>query len=371
MKENIHNILRWIKIFSKNGFSYNKGITDAFFDRFLWHHKVIRWKNGMPIYSSMVPPLFSSPSAKLLGNSLFDGFFSKQALYEINIALGDVCNAGCPHCSFYESIYSSEKNLLTKEQYISLIHDAQRLSATNIVFVGGEPLMYEDIGEVIASVDKNQSITTLFTNGYYLEEKIELLHDAWLDTIAISIDHYNLKIHDLKRKVAWLSAKIRKWLEKAKKYPFTLVMSVCLFEWEYDELAKYMELAKDLGFHEIIIFPAFPSWRLKGKDLEPKETSFWKLKERVDYYNSRDDYPGIYWYSWISSNFSLGCQGGRKYIYISPYGDALHCDFKNTSYGNIVETPLHKILWERAKHAPENGCSAFHPMQWHEASGNH
>jgi hypothetical protein len=62
-------------------------VIHAFFDRFLGHHKVIRWKKGMPIFSSMVPPLFSEASAKLFGNALFDGFFGKQALYEINIAL--------------------------------------------------------------------------------------------------------------------------------------------------------------------------------------------------------------------------------------------------------------------------------------------
>jgi MoaA/NifB/PqqE/SkfB family radical SAM enzyme len=61
--------------------------------------------------------------------------------------------------------------------------------------------MYAQIEEVIASVDKRRSITTLFTNGFFLSEKVESLSRAGLDTIAISIDHYNLKIHDLKRKL--------------------------------------------------------------------------------------------------------------------------------------------------------------------------
>ena len=84
----------------------------------------------------MIPSLFSEASAKLFGNALFDGFFQKNTLYEVNIALGDICNASCSHCSFYEAIYSAEKTVFTKEQYIHTIRETQSLGATNIVFVG-------------------------------------------------------------------------------------------------------------------------------------------------------------------------------------------------------------------------------------------
>lgn len=353
------NKLKFFVAFMRSGSNYSIWIIYAFFDRFIGHHKIIRWKDGKPIFTSMAPPLFSDASAKLFGNALFDGFFQKNTLYEVNIALGDICNASCPHCSFYESIYSAEKTVFTKEQYIHTINEIQSLGATNIVFVWGEPLMYDGVEEVIASVDKKQSITTLFTNGYFLEEKAKALSIAWLNTIAISIDHYNLKVHDFKRGIQWLSSKIKLGIQEAKKYDFTMVMSVCLFEWDYKELPKYMDLAKELGFHEVIIFPAFPSWRLHWKVTKPVQESFWKLKEIIDGYNNNDTFPWIYWYSWISSSYSLGCQGGKKYIYISPYGDILHCDFKNHSYWNIVETPLKIIMQNIEKLWYSNICSAF------------
>ncbi len=351
--------IRFLWAFLGNGSTYSIWIIHAFFDRFIWHHKIIRWKKWRPIFTSMTPSLFSEASAKLFGNALFDGFFQKNTLYEVNIALGDICNASCSHCSFYEAIYSAEKTVFTKEQYIRTIREIQSLGATNIVFVWGEPLMYDGVEEVIQSVDKKQSITTLFTNGYFLDEKAKALSMAWLDTIAISIDHYNLKIHDFKRGIQWLSSKIKLWIKEVKKYDITLVMSVCLFEWDYMELPRYMNLAKELGFHEVIIFPAFPSWRLHGKVTKPNPESFWKLKEVIDKYNNDDQFPWIYWYSWVSSPYSLGCQGGKKYIYISPYGDVLHCDFKNHSYWNILETPLNVIMKNIEKSWYSDACSAF------------
>jgi molybdenum cofactor biosynthesis enzyme MoaA len=38
--------------------------------------------------------------------------------------------------------------------------------------------MYDGVEEVIESVDKKQSITTLFTNGYFLQEKAKALSIA-------------------------------------------------------------------------------------------------------------------------------------------------------------------------------------------------
>jgi sulfatase maturation enzyme AslB (radical SAM superfamily) len=202
--------LRFLLCLSRNGFRYNTTMVDAFFDRFLGSHKIINWKKGNPVYSSMVPPMFSPASARLFGNSLFDAFFQKTTLYEVNIALGDVCNAKCPHCSFYESIYSAESKVLDTAQYVEAVREIQSLGATNIVFVGGEPLMYDGICEVIRSIDRTKSISTVFTNGFFLEDQAKALHEAGLDTIAVSIDHHNLKIHDLKRGVAGLSEKIKK-----------------------------------------------------------------------------------------------------------------------------------------------------------------
>jgi MoaA/NifB/PqqE/SkfB family radical SAM enzyme len=121
-----------------------------------------------------------------------------------------------------------------------------------------------------------------------------------------------------------------------------------------------MDLAKEMGFHEVIVFPAFPSGRLKGVKTKPSKAGFWKLKGLVDSYLDKPEYPGIYSYPWISSSYSLGCQGGKKYVYISPYGDVLHCDFKNRKYGNILETPMDEILENIAKMPGGcGGCAAF------------
>ncbi len=334
---------------------YNNEIINSFFDRFLWHHKIINSKKWKPVYSSMVPPLFSKASANLFWNSLFDAFFDKNSLYEVNVALWDKCNAKCSHCSFFDSIYSSNWKILNTKQYIDIIKDIQKHWAKNIVFVWWEPLMYDWIFDIIKSINKDKSVSTIFTNWYYLEENIEKLYNAWLDSIAISIDNYNLKVHDLKRWLKWLSDKIISWIKKAQKYDFNLIMSIYLYQEDYWELSKYMELAKQLWFHEVIIFPAFPAWKLKDKKIKPSDESFLNLKVIIDSYNEKLDYPWIYWYSWISSNYSIWCQWGKKYFYISPYWDVLHCDFKNLSYWNIVENSLESIMLNMSK--SKNNCS--------------
>jgi MoaA/NifB/PqqE/SkfB family radical SAM enzyme len=56
-----------------------------------------------------------------------------------------------------------------------------------------------------------------------------------------------------------LKDKILSAIKKIKKYDFTLAMSTYISPDHLDDFPKYMDLAKKLGFQEIILFPSFPS----------------------------------------------------------------------------------------------------------------
>jgi molybdenum cofactor biosynthesis enzyme MoaA len=48
----------------------------------------------------------------------------------------------------------------------------------------------------LKEIDYKKTSTLLFTNGFFLEEKLEMLNKNNLTSIAISIDSYDLDRHE-------------------------------------------------------------------------------------------------------------------------------------------------------------------------------
>ncbi len=78
-------------------------------------------------------------------------------------------------------------------------------------------------------------------------------------------------------------------------------------------------------------------------------------------YYASSDYPGILFFSYMTSHRSVGCSCGTSYFYISPYGDVMSCDFNHAVFGNVLERPLYAI-WDYMSshpdflHAKWGGC---------------
>lgn len=336
------------KILLSKWIDYNRQIINSFFDRYILHHKIINRYKWYPVYTTMVPPMFSESSANLMWNSMFSSMFDKQNPFYVNIALTDKCNAKCSHCSFYweDWIFDKNKKCLREDDFVKLVWDLQDMWTSMIWFVWWEPLMFEWLEKVLSSIDHKKTSTLLFTNWFILEDKIEMLYKNNLTSIAISIDHYDLEKHEEIRWLKWLWEKILKSIEKAKKYDFTLAMSTYISYENIYDLPKYIETAKKIWFHEIILFPTFPSWRLSSKTIYKDEEIFEYIRKTIKIYNEKEDYPWIYWYTYVSSRESLWCQWWKKYLYISPYWDVWHCDFYKRYYWNIKEDSIKNIFYK-------------------------
>jgi MoaA/NifB/PqqE/SkfB family radical SAM enzyme len=78
----------------------------------------------------------------------------------------------------------------------------RELGVIEVVLSGGNPLLRDDIGEIIEYASRF-FITTVYDNGSMAVEKIDDLHDA--DLVAISIDSLNPEKNDYVKGVkgAW------------------------------------------------------------------------------------------------------------------------------------------------------------------------
>jgi MoaA/NifB/PqqE/SkfB family radical SAM enzyme len=339
--------LQWFLISRSFGFSLD--YIDQLYRIYLNHSKIIHFRNGAPVYSLSTPALYSKPMINLMARTFYRTAQNKNLPNLLSFAVNDTCNANCKNCSFFNGVNDPTRKKLTLPQIKKIIHDAQEIGTVMINFVGGEPLLSPDLPAMIESVNKDLSATTLFTNGWFLEEKAQQLKDCGLDGVYVSLDSSELIIHDQIRGKAGLFKKAVKGIEASLEAGLSTGISMVIDRDGFNkgELTNMIEFGKKIGIHEILVFDAVPTGRISEReDLLGNQEWIEEMIQSVNKYNKDNQYPGILIYAYTTSHRSLGCNGGTSYCYISPYGDMMPCDFNHKSFGNVVEEPFYRV-WEK------------------------
>jgi len=346
------------------GPSYLDEFTRQTYKTYLNHNKVIHYRDGYPVYSLSTPALFSKPAANFFARILYRIIQNRNMPNLMSFALTDTCNAQCAHCSFFDKESQRKGEVMTSQQCKKIIADAQEIGVSIINLLGGEPLMRGDIMEIIKSIDKDLSTVILFTNGWHLQEKAGDLKKAGLDGVYVSIDSADGAEHDKIRNRNGMFEKAMAGLSSAKKAGLSVGISCCITKDDYNggKLEEIIELGREIGIHEILVFDAIPTGKLKdcGKLIDDNHwiNDMIKFTEK---YNKDDSYPGILVYAYATSHRSTGCSGGTSYFYVSPFGDISPCDFNHAVFGNALERPLYEIWDEMSsmdmyKQATWGGC---------------
>lgn len=337
---------------------YSNTLIEMIYERHLNHHKVIHYRNGFPVYSNLLPALYSKPCASIINNLIFRVIQNRPLPSLMSIALTDICNAKCEHCSFFTSVDKKQK-IMTKNEIQNLIKQAQDLGVAIINFVGGEPLMHPQIFEIIKMVDKRKSTINLFTNGWFLKEKAVLLKKSGLDSLYVSLDASDAKTHDKKRGLLGLFNRATDGIKSAKKAGLTVGISCCIDKntFENGEFDKLIELSRQYKVNEVLVFDTLPVGRsCQRTDLSGHQKWIEKMIEHVGKYNQDKNYPGVLVYAYFASHMAAGCSGGTSYFYVSPYGEICPCDFYHHKFGNIKNEKLITIWGRMNNQLASNGA---------------
>src|SRR3989339_2170838 len=158
----IFSKLRFKWFVSTQSINYSIDFFERVYQIYLNHNKIIHWRDGRPIYSLSTPAVYSKAAVNLFSRSVFSTIQNRSFPNLMSYAINDVCNVNCQHCSFFDSVNDKNRKVLDINQSKKLIKDAQELGVSVINIVGGEPLLREDLLEIISSIDKNLSIAILF-----------------------------------------------------------------------------------------------------------------------------------------------------------------------------------------------------------------
>lgn len=92
------------------------------------------------------------------------------------IEITRICNQSCNFC--YQSGETAESEELSQDLLFSIIEQAKAMKVFKIQYMGGEPLVRSDFGEILIHTSKNDIYSSFTTNGVYLDRFIYELKEA-------------------------------------------------------------------------------------------------------------------------------------------------------------------------------------------------
>ena len=123
--------------------------------------------------------------------------FGKKAPLVVTWAVTNRCNFRCAYCGRGRNTVFE----LSTESALRIIDQLSGLGCARISFSGGEPLLREDIGELLRYCKEKKISTTLITNGSLLAQRIEEVKDV--DLIGLSLDGPSIVNDQLRSKGAF------------------------------------------------------------------------------------------------------------------------------------------------------------------------
>ncbi|MCF7202422.1 pyrroloquinoline quinone biosynthesis protein PqqE [Pseudomonas oligotrophica] len=156
------------------------------------------------------------------------------------------CPLQCPYCSNPLDFAAHQEELDT-QQWIEVFRQARALGAAQLGFSGGEPLVRQDLAELIRAARELGYYTNLITSGIGLtEEKIASFAEAGLDHIQISFQAADEEVNNL---LAGSKKAFSQKLEMAravKRHGYPMVLNFVTHRHNIDNIDNIIRLCLEL-----------------------------------------------------------------------------------------------------------------------------
>ncbi len=109
----------------------------------------------------------------------------------LRVSVTDRCNLRCFYCMpEHDPKFMPKAELLTFEEIERVVRIGTRLGIDQVRFTGGEPLVRRELHKLIESVVRLPGVRDvgLTTNGIFLADQVQVLRDAGLKRLNISLD---------------------------------------------------------------------------------------------------------------------------------------------------------------------------------------
>lgn len=257
------------------------------------------------------------------------------------------CNCRCPMCIWRNNRRTDEMS--TAE--IGRFYRHSRQSGFKAVGIwGGEPLLREDLPEVLALAKREGLITTLLTNGFYLQDRIQEMYRE-PDSVILSLDYPDEK-HDQVRGCKGLFQRVIGALETIRRhYPGIRLMVNCLLHSGNEE--RTLEIAELCHEMQVSFYVCPVKTNLSpetGQSVKEWKAGLEKEMEVSQALNrlKKNRYPLNNSYTYLERFLEKGqpyvCHLPKIALIIYPDGEVANCADSSNPLGNVRNQSLEDIL---------------------------
>lgn len=344
---------------------------------------ILRWLDGeyisrhenQYVLNTFLPPFPGPAFDRLFTAQLSERRWSPVSAY---LAITSRCPANCWHCS----IKNRKQAELPLELWLNTIQGLHRLGTSIFGITGGEPLLREDLAEMIRAIQSGGGEAMIFTSGIgFNKAKAEELKNAGLWALCVSLDRTNAQEFEQMRCYSGALEISEQTLQIAKEVGLYTCVN-CIADRKNVQTGLYRQLyekSKELLVDEFRLIEPMPCGRLtdagpKDSDESPFLTSdqiaeVRRFHRETNRHLRRDKQgrlpPKVCSFNEIESPELFGCAAGTRHLFIDPSGELCPCDFTPLSFGNIADEPI-ETIWDRISTAmrhPRRHCLIQHQTE--------
>ena len=249
------------------------------------------------------------------------------------------CNAACVFCDLPRKAKQFGREFDTAGM-MKILDQFAEIGTSGIGFTGGEPLVREDIFELLAHSKKLGMHSHLNTNGLALDERcIDRLFEIGIESINISLDGAVPRTHDRARRSPGLYDTIMKAIRlikaKGKDWDLELALVAVINQDNIDEIRELVELAERTGVDSIGFMPVHPYFE-KDKEAVLLQEKFYaripavldyllEKKKNSDIIDNSEKYIKLFEPALQGKESPLTCTAGYSAIGVDCYGNVYPC----------------------------------------------
>ncbi len=283
----------------------------------------------------------------------------------VSFAVTRKCDLKCLHC--YTSSGDPDPNELSTDEAKGVISEIAATGAHLLIFDGGEPLLREDLPELVKHAAGSGIRPVLGSNAMNMSrEMARTLKRAGLLAVQISLDGDNAKTHDHLRGLPGAWEKTMQGIKNCAEEGLGFQLAPLMHPANFNQLDAIVEIARANRANAVEIFDFVSSGRgREHAELELDTDQRKALVQKVISYLKRPEYKHMIFrlvavpQYYVAADKGLPedvmlerfvrtcCAAGTRYATILPDGDVVPCMVLQVKAGNVRERPFNEI-WENA-----------------------
>ena len=257
------------------------------------------------------------------------------------------CNLRCPYCYNHNGDPDLEGEL-NQDQLRDVILQIKGMGAKKIILLGGEPMVYPNVMEMVKFIRDEGLGLDIFTNGYMMTKEIaKIFYDSGVN-VVLKMNTFNENVQDMlagkkgASKMIWDAFHNLKSAGYPSKDPFLAVSTIICRQ----NIEEVITMWRWLREHNIV--PYFEMITPQGSATENEwlDVDTYKLKEVFEEIAEIDRKD--YGYVWEAQPPLIGdkCLRHQFSCLINSKGSVFPCVGVTIPVGNIKDQKLETILRE-------------------------